>query len=282
MKTLITGAYGFTGKHLLNNLEGEAALISRTKRDTDSNGHKNITLDMTDYRQVNSVIQEYKPEKIFHLAGSFHNDFNVDYPINVLGTKNIFDSIVENKLDTRVLVIGSAAEFGYTTFEQNPVSESTMLNPFSDYGLTKVFQSNLMKLYCNKYGLDIVMARPFNLYGKGVSDKLFVGRVYSEIEKFKRGEIEHITLGNLNSQRDYIHISEATKHYLQIMKLGKKGEVYNVGTGTPKSTRDLLVEILTQEGLNINIVKSNENFLQQNDSDQIYADISKLRGLYEQ
>jgi len=66
-----------------------------------------------------------------------------------------------------------------------------------------------MKYYCVNHSLDIVMARTFNLLGRGQSDRLFIGRIYRQIDLFKFGKINKIVLGNMNSTRDYITINKA-------------------------------------------------------------------------
>ena len=131
--------------------------------------------------------------------------------------------------------MGSAAEYGAIRPEDNPVKESQPLNAASVYGLTKVFQTSLMSYYCNRNNMDIVMARTFNLLGRGLSSNLFVGRLLEQVEAFKKGEQPFIELGNLDNYRDYIPIAEAVKNYARIMDFGEAGTVYHVASGKPDS-----------------------------------------------
>ena len=64
------------------------------------------------------------------------------------------------------------------------------------------------------------------------------------------------------------------------MKSGASGEIYNVASGKPTSTKDLLKKILDEESLDLSIIKSDSRPIQANDSSVIFADISKLEGLY--
>lgn len=281
MKVLITGANGFTGSHLVRYLHQKSDLklygVSRSKKQ-----ESDYICDLTDYESVNHLIQEIKPDQIYHLAGSFSNDYQIDYANNVLSSKNILDSLIENKLACRVLLIGSAAEYGFIKEEDNPVKEDHPLNPVSIYGLTKVYQTHLMKFYHQVHELDIVMARTFNLLGENVSNRLLIGRIYEQIEQYKRGAIEKIILGSLESKRDYIDINEAIKSYERVINKGQKGEIYNVGSGFSVKLSDLLEKILLDNDLETDIIEiRTTNFVNKLNVDDIFADISKITVLYE-
>ena len=276
MKILITGANGFTGSHLVKYLQQNSDLklccVSRNK----TQDHDYVC-DLTDYDSVNSLIQEIQPDQIYHLAGSFTNDYQVDYANNVLSSKNILDSIIQNKLTCRVLLMGSAAEYGFIKEEDNPVKEDHPLNPVSIYGLTKVYQTHLMKFYHQVHELDIVMARTFNLLGKNISNRLFIGRIYQQIEQYKKGEIKKIMLGSLDSKRDYLKVEEAIKDYEKSMNFGEKGEVYNIGSGFSVKLSDLLEKILLDNNLTMDIIEiKRRNFVNKLNIDDIFADLAKI------
>jgi len=277
MKILITGANGFTSSHLVRYLQQNPELkIYCTTRNQPENANS-IICDLTDYNSVNNLIQEIKPDQIYHLAGSFSNDYHTDYANNVLSSKYVLDSLIKNKLSCRVLLIGSAAEYGFIKEEDNPVKEDHPLNPVSIYGLTKVYQTHLMKFYCQVYDLDIVMARPFNLLGENISRQLFIGRVYQQIEEYKSGKVDKIRLGDLQSKRDYIDVQEAVKYYELIMNHGKKGEAYNVGSGFSVKLSDLLERILLENDLTMELVNiKTTNFVDKLNVDDIFADLSKI------
>jgi len=280
MTVLITGATGFSGSCLDKTIKGNKLLLVRTIPDVVTDTKDYIQCDLLDVESVNKIIKDKQPEKIFHIAGSFTNDYDTDFKANVTITKNILDAVKEFSPKSRVLLVGSAAEYGLISRENSPVSELSPLRPFNIYGLTKINQKSLMDYYVNAFSLDIVMARPFNLYGKGISSRLFIGKVYQEIESLKNGNISEISLGNLEAQRDYISIENAVQHYMKIMEKGVTGEVYNIATGKPTKIKDILNKILGEESLDLSVVKANTRAVQANDSDIIFADISKLEGLY--
>ena len=283
MKILITGALGFCGRKISDALSKNASFNLVTSDIHSNNNVGNYKrCDLLDFKSVKELLLETKPDFICHFAGTFSNDYEKDYGSNVLTTKNVLEAVRGLERECRIMLAGSAAEYGVVEKSDNPISETKPLYPTSVYGLTKVYQTYLMQYYLNAFNLDIVMARTFNIFGKGISEKLFIGRVYQQIQQLKNNEIKKIVLGNLDNERDYISIEEAIKHYIKILFYGKKGEIYNVGNGVPVKTRVILNKVLSEENIDINFIeaaKSERDNIY--DVPQIYADISKLKDLVE-
>lgn len=267
MKILITGANGFTGRHLRERLLkklGSEFFCTDVQE-----------CNLTNLSQTQELIQRVNPQQIYHLAGSFTNDYSTDYLNNVVTSKNLLDTILQFQPSCRLLLIGSAAEYGIP--KENPVSEESPLNPTSIYGLTKVFQTQLMQFYVSNFDLDVVMARTFNLLGKGISNRLFVGKVYEQIEQLKKGTISKISLGSLSSQRDYIAVEKAVEYYERIMKCAPKGGIYNVGSGNSLKIKDLLQIMLCENNLDLSSVVEKKEA--KSAVPEIYSDIRKLLAL---
>lgn len=278
MKILITGAKGFTAAYLLKNLQndiGNEIFCTDLQGDRQDRYH---ACDLTDDDAIYQMISRIRPDQIYHLAGTYSNHYETDYRANVLSTKNICDSLVALSLPCRLLLIGSAGEYGRVTAEDNPIKESHPLNPVSIYGMTKTFQTLMMKYYVSAHALDIVMARTFNLMGKGLSTRLFIGRLYQQIDDFRKGVIDRIQLGNLSHKRDYLDVQQAVKCYQSIMNAGKVGEIYNVGSGISVRILDLLEKILKENHLSMDIVTENNPLIPGKlDIEDIFADTGKLQ-----
>ncbi len=280
MRVLVTGAGGFSGRHLLEYLaQNSSAEIHCTSlaRRVDRQW---LFYDLARSEHVSELIERVLPDQIYHLVGANTDNYQTDYQTNVQTTRNILDSIARIKLRCRVFLVGSSAEYGIVDEKDNPVDEDHALTPMSDYGLTKVYQTYLMKFYCVRHNLDVVMARTFNLYGTGMSTKLFVGRLLEQIEAYRARRISAIVVGNLDNKRDYVRIEVAVRAYALIMERGKAGEVYNVGSGASIRIRDLLRCILEVNGLSMAVVQEQQS-RQENKFDikNLVADIAKLRAL---
>ena len=280
MIVLILGSLGFTGRNLCERLRKEQG-IEVIGADCLSDGRDgNYVCDLIDFGAVMKLLSEVKPDQIYNVAGSISNNYEECYASNVVITKNILDAMESIKLTGRVLLVGSAAEYGLVSADDLPVKETQTANPVSIYGLTKVYQSALTRTYRNLYDQDIVMVRPFNLIGEGISESLFPGRLQKSIRDLKSGKTKRIKTGSLNARRDYIPIDNALFYYQLVMDKGIAGEAYNVGSGKSILLRDLLRDILSKVGLDMSIVDEmpvqEKNKL---DVLDIYGDISKLKSL---
>lgn len=280
MKILITGAAGFTARHLHRHLarQPDTGFIL-----TDVRAAEGLDVEVCDLSQADDcrrLLAATKPDRIYHLAGTFTNDYAKDYVANVRTTLNLLDGVLELELGSRVLLIGSAAEYGLVQPEDNPIPESFPLRPIGGYGLTKVIQTQIAGYYQRACEVAVMVARTFNLVGQGISPRLFAGRVMEQIDRLQRGEIDRIKLGNLESVRDYVDVAAAVEYYELIMERGAPGEVYNVGSGIGTPTGELLKQLLADAGLDLSCVETPQAAAPNpRDVPAIFADISKLLAL---
>lgn len=240
-----------------------------------------VKCDLLIKEEIRTLIQQIRPKLIFHLAGSFSNSYAIDLAVNSHSAKHIFDALLEMNLAARVVLFGSAAEYGVVESEENPIHEDHVLRPVSIYGLTKAYQTQLAYCYARAHGIDVVVARMFNLLLPGLSDRLFVGRVECMIAQVQQGSLDIIEVGNLEGVRDYVTGEEAIRQVDLIADKGRSGEVYHVGSGRPLKMRDLLEVLLRDAGLDWSIVRSKEECGARTGYDVplIYADMTKTNAL---
>lgn len=268
-RVLITGAQGALGQAL------QVALAQPSCSNVLALGRSD--LDVTDSAQLAQSIKQFDPDLIIHLAASFSSDFARAYQVNVAASKALLDEVLASGKRTRVLLIGSAAEYGHVQAADNPIKETRVLQPVSTYGVTKSWQTQLVGLYAS-HGVDVVLARIFNLIGPTMSERLFIGRLQAQIQRLLNGDQKRIQLGDLSAVRDYLSTQQAAQQLLAIAQYGEAGEVYHVASGEPVSMRTILQRCLAEYGLTESIVDSDESLRSHTGGsvNAIYADISKI------
>jgi GDP-4-dehydro-6-deoxy-D-mannose reductase len=283
MNVLVTGANGCLGQLVVASLRDREDTTVWTSGRGRAREARYVECDLFDAAAIDALIETTRPEVIFQLAGSLTGDYAKDLAVNAECARHILDATRRRGMRPRTVLIGSAAEYGRVEPDENPVNEERVLRPVSLYGATKAYQTLLASLYSHQYGMDVVVARLFNLFASGVSERLFVGSVEHQIEQLKRGQRDVIELGNLSAERDYISGTDAIEQLLLIATRGSAGEVYNVGSGNPVRMQDLLARMLERAGLDMSVVRENSPTAVRSGYDVpvIYADISKTTRLNE-
>lgn len=279
MKTvLITGADGALGKAMLALLERTAGwrALATSRRAADAR----LALDVSDRDAVFRVVADAKPDLILHLAATLSDKLEEATPVNVDGARNLCEAVLATTQPTRVLLTGSAAEYGAVQATENPISTQHPLKPVSVYGITKAAQTALGQHYAHN-GVDVVIARIFNLDGPGLTERLFVGRVQRQIAAIKAGRQARLRVGPLNAIRDYVPIATAAEQILAIAERGARGAVYHVGSGKGIRMRDLLEQYLARNGLDFSVVDEDSAHSTHSGYDvpAIFADMSGTTAL---
>jgi GDP-4-dehydro-6-deoxy-D-mannose reductase len=156
--------------------------------------------------------------------------------------------------EARVLVAGSAAEYGLAYEEELPITEEQPLRPLSPYGVTKVAQSLLAAQVALRQELVVVRTRSFNLTGPGEPETLVCAAFASqlvEIERRTRAPI--LRVGNLESLRDFVDVRDAVRAYALVAERGMNGAVYNVASGRAVAIEDVLERLRLLSGVDAHI-----------------------------
>jgi GDP-4-dehydro-6-deoxy-D-mannose reductase len=280
MKTvLVTGAEGALGKAMLALLErkGGWQVFATSRRPADERW---LALDVSDRAQVFRVIADTTPDLVLHLAATLSDKLDEATAINVEGARNLCDAVLASRHPSRVLLTGSAAEYGAVQATDNPISTQHPLEPVSVYGSTKAAQTALGLDYARQ-GVDVVIARIFNLDGPGISERLFVGRVQKQIAAIKAGQQTRLRVGPLSAIRDYVPLATAAEQILDIAERGTRGSVYHVGSGRGISMSELLQQYLERNGLDFSLVDEDSGHSTHRGYDvpAIFADMSGTTAL---
>lgn len=285
MKALIIGAAGFVGGYLIDALKAVDFDVYATKlKHENIDGGVNVyNLDLTDFSDVCELINEIKPDVIYHLAAQSSVKLSWEKPqmtanINILGAINLFEAVRLHSPSSKVLVIGSSEEYGDIDYEC-AVNEECVPQPKNIYALTKLTQEKLAEIYVRAYNLHIIMTRSFNHIGPRQSSQFVVADFCNQVASIEKGKHKPIiTVGNLDSYRDFSDVRDVVRAYIVLSEKGYAGEVYNVGSGETIQIKEILNIILSMSESKIEISVDAAKF-RPIDVPSIKADISKIKKL---
>ena len=134
-------------------------------------------MDITKPEQITQVIQRFRPDIVFHLAGLTRGAEVDIYHVNQRGTDYLLEALRMHAPEARILLVGSAAEYGPQPEEKMPITEACPCRPAGPYGVGKHAATVAGQDYVRRYGMRVVIARPFNIVGAGIPPTLVVGAV---------------------------------------------------------------------------------------------------------
>lgn len=289
MKALIIGGAGFVGHYLIDHLHNNCKWsVSITKMENESiSSYADVSiynLDILDKEAIIAVLKKIQPDYIFHLAAQssvslswIKPELTVD--VNIKGCINLLESLRTLDYKPKILLIGSGEEYGHVSDEDMPLRESNPVRPGNIYAATKSCQNMLGKIYADAYDLDIIMVRPFNHIGPGQSPNFVVSDFCKQVVEIEKGNQPPIIyVGNLSAKRDFTDVRDVVKAYSKLILTGKKGEIYNVGSGNAVSIEHILKLIISKSDVDISIEKDLSKF-RPVDIPFIEADINKLQSI---
>jgi GDP-4-dehydro-6-deoxy-D-mannose reductase len=251
--TLVTGAAGFAGSHLLDLLasQGVEPLVGWHKpagtAPYSRDGVQWQAVDLLDRAAVRDALRDLRPARVYHCAGAAHvgqawGAATRTLAVNVLGTHHVIEALRNHVPDARVLIPSSGLVYEAS---QEPMHEGHRLAPSSPYGLSKLAQELIGQN--NGDRPSVAIARPFNHVGPR-QDASFVAagiaRSIAEIEAGRRTPT--LAMGNLAPRRDLTDVRDTVRAYVLILERGVPGRPYNVSSGRALAIRELLDMMLAR------------------------------------
>ncbi|MEW6001032.1 MAG: SDR family NAD(P)-dependent oxidoreductase [Nitrospirota bacterium] len=258
---LVTGAAGFIGSHLTRRLIGEGAevhvLISRNSnqfRIQDITKDLKIWYgDVRDYPSVSFCIKNSKPQIIFHLA-AFRNVkrdpelIDTVINVNIKGTLNLLQRVLEEKVDLECFVnTGASEEYGDG---ETPFSEDQREMPVSPYSASKVAVTHFCQMLCKTMGLPIVTVRPFLTYGPFQDTDMFIPSLIHHCLQKK-----DFAMTEGDQTREFNYVDDVVEAFLlAAVSREALGEVINIGNGIEYRIRDVAEKIVLMMGSPIKLL----------------------------
>lgn len=265
---LITGAAGFTGRHLIAaaNTKGYRCIAAAQQKGQKVPGASDtLTADLLDPAMLEQTILQVKPDFIVHLAAISlvaHGNTAEIYQVNQLRTINLLDAIQKCAPDIKKILIASSANI-YGNSTDLPITEATPLAPVNHYGMSKVTMEMATQLYAD---LPIVMTRPFNYTGYEQSPNFLIPKI---VNAFKAGKGD-IELGNLDVSRDFSDVRDVVAAYLRLLETQSTAPTYNICSGTPTSLLTLIQMLNELAGYEMQ-VSVNPDFVRSDEIKTLYG-----------
>lgn len=249
MRLLVIGANGFIGNSVAKRLADDNDVYKGTRNDDEfqENSH-DIPLDLTDKQSIIDALKRVQPDAIVNCAGIVENNEKAE--LNPRMTQNLLEAIVDSAIPVkRVVVLGSAAEYGIVDPEEEPVKEHNPPRATSPYGVSKVNEASVVDTYRDAHDIPVVTARIFNPIGTGMPQRQLLPRLIEQVREVKAGDRDSIEVSRLDSQRDYIDVKDVAEAIDLLVTREPKEAVYNIGSGVSTTNQTLVDAILKYSGL---------------------------------
>ena len=243
---MVTGASGFVGRYVVAGLRsvGHEVLPS----DASAQSERGIeALDITDADAVAAYVAAARPEACLHLAGIAFVPDAARNPglltaVNVDGAVNVARALQRGAEGARMRFVSSSQVYGYRK-DARELDEDSPLAPASPYAQSKCEAEQALRAVAEAGGVEIIIARPGNHTGPGQSAKFVVPSFMAAIREVRAGRRERITVGNLESERDFTDVRDVVAAYMLLLESGLGGMSYNISSGIHLKIGDLLGRI---------------------------------------
>jgi GDP-4-dehydro-6-deoxy-D-mannose reductase len=290
MKALITGISGFAGSYLAEFLLDKDYKVFGTFYDKSTFSNLNgfidkirlFECDIRNYNDLKQITKKVQPDEIYHLAAISFIPIAVKNPkltfdTNLYGTLNLYQAIVELKLNPKILFVGSADEYGLIKESDLPIKEDCPLQPLNPYSISKASADFLSYFYFRNYNLNVIRVRPFNHIGPRQSPEFVCSNFAKQIAEIEKGLKEPIIkVGNLEAKRDFTDVRDMVRAYWFATQKGKFGEAYNICSEKAISIKEILNKLLSMSKKNIK-VKQDPRRIRPSDTHLLLGDSTKFR-----
>jgi len=296
-KAFITGINGQDGSYLAEYLlslgyevhgmvrrnstsENQSARLKKVFKDK-----LNITThygDLLDQTSIEKLLTEIKPDEIYNIAAQSHVRVSFDIPqftiqTNSVGVVNILEAYKRICPEAKFYQASSSEMFGLSVEEDKFQRETTIMNPVSPYGCSKVFSYNMVRHYRRAYGLHAVNGILFNHESPRRGSNFVTNKVVKAACSIKLGLQDKLELGNMDSYRDWGHSKDYVRAMHAIMNHDTPDD-FVVSTMETHSVREMCEVVFGHLGLDYkDYVVQNPKFLRPEELPYLKGDSTKIR-----
>ncbi len=278
-KALITGITGMVGSHLADFLLEETDWVlygmCRWRSPLDNVSHlldranrgdrlRFLSGDLRDYISLANVVEEARPDYVFHLAAQSYPTTSFTAPLdtldtNILGTERLLEALRRCPgISPVVHVCASSEVYGRVSREMLPINEECGFHPASPYAISKVGTDLLGRYHAEAYGQKVMTTRMFTHTGPRRGDVFAESTFAKQIALIEQGRLPPVVkVGNLDSLRTWADVRDAVRAYHLLVTVNPvPGETYNIG-GTHSCTvgqmLDHLLSLSTRKDIRVEL-----------------------------
>jgi GDP-4-dehydro-6-deoxy-D-mannose reductase len=266
VRSLVTGAAGFVGRHLTSRLLSEGDEVtglihpSEIERVVSREGFRTKAADILDDASVSRTVAEFVPDAIYHLAAFSNPEGSLREArdtllTNILGAHSLLAAAESMERKPRVVLVGSAQQYGQVPPEAQPIGEDREQAPLTPYAVSKSAQELLGLRAFRSSGMPVLCTRSFNHTGPGQSDSYVCSSLARQVVEVEKGLREAvIRVGNLEARRDFTDVRDVVSAYRSLVERGRPGTVYNVCRGEAVSIREVLDALVDLSEAEVEVV----------------------------
>ena len=237
-------------------------------------------IDLNNYKKIKDLIRRIKPSEFYHLAAQsfinykFEDEFFKLNP-NINGTHYILSAIKQFSPKTKFYFAASSELFG--NVKKSPQNEDTKFNPRSAYGVSKVAGFYLTKNYREAYNIHACSGILYNHESPRRNENFVSRKITKNLSLIIKGKVKKISLGNINSKRDWGHAKDYVYAMWKMMQL-KKPQDFVIGSGKTHTVKDFIKLAFKYANLNYKkYIKIDNKLFRPNDKVILKANFNKAK-----
>jgi GDPmannose 4,6-dehydratase len=295
-KAFITGINGQDGSYLAEYLLGLGYEVHGTVRRNSTSENQSARLttayesgqltthygDLSDQGSLERLLEQIQPDEIYNIAAQSHVRVSFDIPqytvqTNALGVLNILEAYKRACPTAKFYQASSSEMFGLTVEDDGFQRETSVMNPVSPYGCSKVFGYNIVRHYRRAHKLHAVNGILFNHESPRRGSNFVTNKVVKAACSIKLGLQDKLELGNMDSYRDWGH----SKDYVRAMHAMLNHDVaddFVVSTMETHSVREMCELVFNYLDLDYrDYIVQNPKFMRPEELPYLKGDSTKIR-----